>query len=83
MWTDTKDCVPLTDGNYLVQTVYGDVASMLYTTAGGWNTHIDQNGVLCDESAIEDGYVARWYDVPTPPEVPQAWYEEYRKGVIK
>lgn len=79
MWIDTRDCVPLTEGEYIVQTVYGRVCHMNYTTEGGWNTHKDADGTLYTENAIEDLYVARWFDIPTPREVPEIWLEEYRE----
>jgi hypothetical protein len=78
-WIDTRNCEPLNDGNYFVQTVYGDVTSIGYTLKGGWNTHIDKDGVLSDESAINDGYIVRWFRVERPPEVPEEWMEEYHE----
>lgn len=86
-WVDTKDCLPLLDGVYLVQTVYGEVTAMNYTFDGGWNTHRDMDGNLSDESAMPDTYVARWHQCDTPKAVPKEWkeahVEEYRKGVNK
>ena len=82
MWIDTRECVPLADGEYYVQTVYGGVKTMYYTYEGGWNTHRDSDGALYKENAIDDGYVARWCKVETPPSVPTEWKEEYWKGVI-
>ena len=83
MWIDTRDCVPLADGTYVVQTVYSAVTSMFYTTEGGWNTHRDSDGNLSTESAIADGYVVRWHDVETPPEVPKEWLDEYFESMIE
>ena len=77
MWIDTRDCVPLADGAYTVQTVYGYVTPMNYTTEGGWNTHRTAEGVLSNENAIEDAYVVRWYDIPKPKKVPKKWLTEY------
>lgn len=84
MWIDTRDCVPLTDGEYVTQSVFGEVQYMYYTSEGGWNTHRDENGTLYNERAIDGLYVARWYSVPSPKEVPEEWlnaYREHRKGV--
>lgn len=76
-WIDTRECVPLEDGYYLIQTVFGAVNGYTYTHAGGWNTHYDHKGNLCKNGAINDGYVARWFDAPKPKEVPEEWYEQY------
>ena len=76
-WIDTRDREPLTDGYYLCQTVLGDVEGMYYTTEAGWNTHRDSRGALFDDHVISAKYVARWYDVPKPPEVPEAWADEW------
>ena len=54
MWIDTRDCVPLTDGYYLVQSVYGEITGFMYTHEGGWNTRYDRNGSLSADNAIED-----------------------------
>lgn len=77
MWTDTRYCVPLIDGTYMVQTVFGDVQPMLYTFDGGWNTSRDSNGRLDADMAVSKNYVVRWYTVEQPPEVPKEWYNEY------
>lgn len=82
MWVDTRECVPIADGTYYVQTVYGDVTAMQYTYEGGWNTHYD-NGKLYDKYAMNSGYVARWHKVDYPPAVPQAWKEEYYRKEIE
>jgi hypothetical protein len=79
MWIDTRDCVPLTDGEYLVQTIYGEVKPLDYTHEGGWNTHYEGDK-LFGAYAIRNDYVARWYKVDNPPAVPKAWKEEYLKG---
>lgn len=83
MWIDTRDCVPLTDGEYVVQSVFGDVHGMNYTPEGGWNTHKGEDGTLYNERAIDGLYVARWYSIPSPKAVPVEWLEDYRnrKGV--
>ena len=85
MWIDTRDCVPLIDGEYLVQTVYGRVTSMNYTYEGGWNTHIDGNTgeVKCTENAFDNLYVVRWYRHTQPKAVPEAWYDEYREAIYR
>lgn len=75
-WIDTRTSKPTADGEYMVQKASGYVEPMFYTVKGGWNTsYID--GVLRDEHRIEDISVARWLSVPTPPEVPQAWRDEW------
>lgn len=76
MWIDMKDCVPLADGEYLVQTVFGAVTPMTYTTEGGWNTYKDDEG-LHNDRAIGETYVARWYNVETPAAVPAEWLDAY------
>ena len=85
-WVDTRNCVPLVDGYYLVQTVYGDITGYQYTVEGGWNTRYNIiDGKLSADSAIENTYVARWYLAKAPDKIPQEWVdehdEEYRKGV--
>ena len=78
MWINSKECVPFKDGEYLIQTVFGDVRSMLYTFEGGWNTHRDENGKVNADNRMEnDGYIARWFLPPTPPTIPEAWVDEY------
>lgn len=77
MWIDTRDCVPLADGEYIVQTVCGRISYMHYTSAGGWNTHTDTDGNLHTEDVITDLYVARWFEIPQPEKVPEAWFDEY------
>lgn len=78
MWIDSKECVPFKDGEYLIQTVFGDVRSLMYTFEGGWNTHRDENGKVNTNNRMEnDGYIARWFLPPTPPAIPEAWVDEY------
>lgn len=77
-WIDTRDCTPLTDGEYFIQTIYGEVVSMNYTTDGGWNTHRDGD-TLYAEKAINDGYVVRWYMAEPPQPVPEEWKAEYKE----
>ena len=83
MWIDTRDCVPLADGEYMVQTVYSRVTGMNYTHEAGWNTHRDEDGTLHKENAMNDGYVVRWHQMMMPMAVPKEWLEEYmqRKAV--
>ena len=85
-WVDTRDCEPLADGNYYIQTVFGEIDTIHYTFKGGWNTRY-YNGELSIEYAYHPKYVARWYRIPAPPKVPQEWqdefYDDYRKGVRK
>ena len=84
MWIDTRDCVPLTDGNFMAQTVYGRVTTMTYTPDGGWNTYYDEDGTIhkeytAEEKADWDKYVVRWFKVPDAPKVPKAWKDEYAR----
>lgn len=87
MWIDTRDYLPIADGTYLVQTVFGELTGLKYTLQGGWNTSYDKHGLLHMDSAIIPTYVARWYEADKPDEVPDEWtqehLEEYRKGVKK
>ena len=76
-WTDTQNCVPLIDGEYMVQTVFGKVTCMNFTPEGGWNTHEDVDGYIDTESAMNDGYVVRWYFMETPPAIPKLLEKEY------
>ena len=69
MWIKTTDCEPLEDGEYMVQTRYGRVTSMLYTFKGGWNTHYTTDGKLKTKDKIESDYIIRWFDLPKPPEL--------------
>lgn len=78
MWINSKERVPFKDGEYLIQTVFGDVRSLMYTFEGGWNTHRDENGKVNTNNRMEnDGYIARWFLPPTPPTIPEAWVDEY------
>lgn len=85
-WIDTRDCVPIADGYYLVQTVFGELLGLPYTLDGGWNTRQYSDG-LDKDSAIESTYVARWLMHDKPKAVPKEWTDEfleiYRKGVNK
>ena len=87
MWIDTRDYVPIEDGTYLVQSVFGELLGLDYTLQGGWNTKCDKDGNLHDDSAVAYTYVARWYEAEKPDTVPEEWtqehLEEYRKGVKK
>lgn len=87
MWIDTRDYVPIKDGTYLVQTVFGELLGLDYTLQGGWNTKYDRHGLLMMDSAIAYTYVARWYEAEKPDSVPEEWQteflEDYRKGVKK
>lgn len=69
MWIKTTDYEPLKDGEYMVQTKYGRVTSMLYTFKGGWNTYYTTDGELKDDRRIESDYIIRWFDLPKPPEL--------------
>ena len=73
-WINTRDCVPLVEGEYLVQTVFGGVKAMRFTPEGGWNTYYAEGEV---KGKPLNAYVARWYKVETPPPVPDEWLEEY------
>lgn len=82
MWIDTRDCVPIADGSYWVQTVYGDVTPMSYTYEYGWNTSYGDNGEPNNKYAMNDGYIARWHKVDYPPAVPQEWKDSYFNNVV-
>jgi len=69
MWIKTTDCEPLEDGEYMVQTRYGRVTSMLYTFKGGWNTYYTLDGELKTMNKKESDYIVRWFDLPKPPEL--------------
>ena len=77
MWIDTRDSVPLADGRYMVQTVYGKVGTMLYTHEYGWNTFISKYGKVNNDKSIDNLYVVRWFLVPPPAAVPAEWFTEY------
>lgn len=72
MWIATREETPTKDGCYTIQTVYGEVMSMVYTVYYGWNTY-----PYSYDNPINNGYVARWFDAPEPPEIPEEWYKEY------
>lgn len=73
MWVDTREKMPKRDGTYMVQTVYGEVCPLSYTTKNGWNTTNDDNG----KYRVPDLYVARWFDMEEPSLVPKKWKEDY------
>lgn len=84
MWIDTRDCVPLADGEYYTQTVCGRVGSMTYTTEGGWNTYRDADGKLVGRGLVGgDLYIARWHSIESPPEVPEEWETEWFDRCLK
>ena len=86
MWINAKECVPIADGFYLVQTVFSEITGLKYTLKGGWNTDYDRDGNLSADSAIAYTYVARWYEAEKPDDVPDEWTQEHledRKGVSK
>lgn len=76
-WIDTRNCEPLEDGTYLIQTIFGEIRGYSYTLKGGWNTHYTNKGELVDDSAINDGYVVRWLLAKKPPVVPVEREDEY------
>ena len=75
-WIDTRKMEPTKDGMYLVQMAHGGLEGLSFTVDGGWNTSYDYKGNLSDKNAIHRANVARWFDAPTPPEVPDAWFAE-------
>ncbi len=75
-WINVRDTEPTADGTYLVQMTNGSINGLDFTMEGGWNTHYNYKGELCNASAMESIQVARWFDAPTPPEVPEEWFEE-------
>ena len=82
MWVITKEREPERDGFYLVQMMYGKVNGLEYTIEGGWNTRHDYDGSLYAESAIEKTHVARWFDAPEPPEIPDKCFLEMQKAEV-
>lgn len=80
MWINVRDHKPQKNGVYLAQMMHGGLAGLEYTQEGGWNTHYDSNGNLCNQSAISDNRVARWLDAPQPPEVPDKCFSEMQKA---
>lgn len=82
MWIDTRDRNPDRDGTYFIQWVSdGELGIMNYTPEGGWNTHIDKDGTLNYMNMIEDYSIARWYDIPQPEPVPEAWVKEWEEQI--
>ena len=83
MWINSRERLPEKDGEYMYQTVYGGIGSIFYTVEGGWNTTRDiSTGELRNEHAIaNDGYYARWFEVPVPEPIPEEWLDEYREVV--
>ncbi len=80
MWVVTKERKPEQDGFYLVQMMHGGLEGLSYTTDGGWNTR-RYNEELMTQSAISDFNVARWFDAPQPPEVPNEWFFEAMRSL--
>ena len=78
MWVDTREHKPTKDGEYIVQTVYGNVSPMFYTVKCGWNTARLPNGTIDDAYPLSDLCVVRWYEIERPDEVPEKWKEEFR-----
>lgn len=78
MWINTREQKPTKDGEYIIQTVYGNVSPMFYTVECGWNTARFSNGSVDDAYPLSDLYVVRWYDIEEPDEVPEKWKEEFR-----
>jgi len=72
MWIDTNNCVPLDEGQYMVQTRFNKVCPVYYTPEGGWNTSWLSDGTLDDRYAMNDGCIVRWFKVP----MPEDWVEE-------
>ena len=67
--------------NFVSQCVYAGCGIMNYTPEGGWNTHIDKDGTLNYMNMIEDYSIARWYDIPQPEPVPEAWVKEWEEQI--
>ena len=79
MWINVRDQKPQKDGVYLTQMMHGGLAGLEYTQEGGWNTHYDSDGSLCNQSVISDNRIARWFDAPEPPEIPDKCFLEMQK----
>lgn len=82
MWINVRERNPEKDGVYLVQMMHGGLSGLEYTQEGGWNTHYDSKGNLCDQSVIPDNRVARWFDAPEPPEIPDKCFCEMQKAEV-
>lgn len=82
MWINVRDHKPQKDGMYLVQMMHGGLAGLEYTQECGWNTHYDTKGSLCNQSVIPDNSVARWFDAPEPPEIPDKCFFEMQKAEV-
>ena len=80
MWVVTRERKPNEDGFYLVQMIHGGLEGLSYTTDGGWNTR-RYSEELWAEAAIPDSDVARWFDAPQPPEVPDEWVCELMRSM--
>lgn len=80
MWINTRDRLPDKDGEYMMQSVYGSIGTILYTVDGGWNTHRTAAGLFMDNAISNNGYIARWFDIPEPEPVPEEWVDEYEEA---
>lgn len=80
MWVDSRDRLPNKDGEYMMQSVYGGIGTILYTVDGGWNTHRTEAGVAMENAIPNNGYIARWFEVPEPEPVPEEWVDEYEEA---
>lgn len=79
MWINARERLPEKNGTYMMQTVFGEVSTILYTVKGCWNSYYS-DGLLHDENSWKnDGYIVRWFDVPKPDPVPTEWYKEYEE----
>lgn len=57
---------PDKDGHYLATLHLGKVREITFTVAGGWNTHIDSDGNVYKEYALDDSEVFGWINLPQP-----------------
>ena len=65
IWHDGTKEKPENNGTYITITAAGFKTSLEYAE-GYWNAHIDFNGVLQKDHAIED--IQWWAEFPEPPQ---------------
>ena len=53
---------PEKDGTYWAVSKWEYLTEWNFTTEGGWNTHRNRDGELCNENALPDDIIAAWTD---------------------
>lgn len=67
-WILINDRNPDKNGEYIVaRKHFAGVTTVNYTTIGGWNTHIDNHGVLQNGNALSDDRFLAWMPFPEYP----------------